>query len=117
MHNQIVEPGVLEGVVGADSELWAELQHALKQVDARRVDGGQDIAEILRRVHLEGRLIFGKLRDARPCTLGRGAHDAEYSNDLIFVCGAREQRSTGVHFGHDTASRPDIDTRVVGAAT
>ena len=117
MHDQVIEPRVLQGVVGTDSQLRSELKHSLEQVYTCRVDCWEDIAKVLGRIHLEGWLIFGQLRNARPGSLCRGAHDTEYPNNLVFVCGAGEQGSSGVHFCHDAASRPDIDARVVGAAS
>lgn len=88
MHDQVVEPRVLQGVVSTDSKLRSELQHSLEQIYACRVDGGEDVAKVLGGIHLEGWLIFGQLRDARPGSLCRGAHDAEYPDNLVFVCGA-----------------------------
>lgn len=29
VHDQIIEPGVLEGIMSADSQLWANLEHPL----------------------------------------------------------------------------------------
>jgi len=60
-------------------------------------------------------LVFGELADAGPGALAGRAHDAEDFLELVFVCGAREERAACVHFGHDTAGGPDVDAGVVGA--
>ena len=64
---------------------------------------------------MEVRFVFGELADAGPGTLAGGAHDAEDLLQLVFVGGAGEEGTTGVHFGHDAAGGPDVDGGVVGA--
>lgn len=113
---EFVEPGVLEGLGGADAELRSQLQHLLQEVDPDRVDHGQDLAEVLRRVHLEGGLVVGELGDARPGPLGRRAHYTENAGDLVFVGGAGKQGPAGVHLRHDATCRPDVDACIVCSA-
>lgn len=76
----------------------------------------KNVAQILRRVHLEGRLVLGKLSDTGPSTLGRSSHYAEDPHNLVFVCGSGEQRPSSVHLGHDAACRPYVDACVVCSA-
>lgn len=115
-HGELGEPGVLEGVVGADAVLGAQDEHALQQVDAELVDLGQDGAQVLGGVHLDVGLVLGELGDAGPGALGGRAHDAEDADDLVLVGGAGEQRPPRVHLGHDAARRPDVDAGVVRPA-
>lgn len=115
--DQVAEPVVLEGVGRADTELRSELQHLLQQVDARRIDHGQDLTEVLGGVHLEVWLVLGELGDAGPCPLGRGAHDPEDARDLVLVGRAREQWPARVHLRHDAASGPDVYACVVCPAS
>lgn len=63
---------------------------------------------------MKGGLVLGKLRDARPRSLARSAHEPEDFLQFILVGGAREERTSGVHFCHDAARGPDINAGVVG---
>lgn len=103
--------------MGADAELWSQLEHPLEQVNATRVDCVEDASQILRGVHLERGLVLRQLRNARPCAFRGRAHDAEYPNNLIFVGGAGEQGSAGIHFSHDAPRRPDVNTRIISPTT
>lgn len=116
LHDDVVEPRVFQCFVCADAQLGPQLQHALKQVDASRIDLWQDLPEILRRVEAEGGLVLGKLGNAGPRAFGRRPHDAEYPGELILVGRAGEQRPAGVHLSHDAARRPNVDARIVGPA-
>ena len=55
--------------------------------------------------------------DAWPGALRGRAHDAEDAHKLVFVRGAGEERTTGVHLCHDTACGPDVDAGIVGSAS
>lgn len=77
MHNQIIEPRVLQRIMSTDTQLRTQLQHSLQQINSRRINRGQDITQILGGIHLEIGLILGQLRNARPRTLRRRTHDSE----------------------------------------
>lgn len=64
---------------------------------------------------MEIRFVFGELAYSRPRAFRGRAHDSEDFLQLVFVCGAGEEWATRVHFGHDAAGGPDIDTGVIGA--
>lgn len=116
VHHKVVEPNVLKGIMGTDPQLWSKLQHSLQQIDTVGVNRREDVSKILSGVHMECGLVLGELGDAWPGTLCRCSHDAENADDLVFVCGSGEQRSTGKHLGHDAARGPDVDTGVVCSA-
>lgn len=101
--------------MGANPQLRTQLQHALQQVNATRVDLRQDGTQVLRVEDLQVRLVLGKLADAWPRALGGSAHDAEDTDQLVLVGGAGEQRAARVHLRHDAAGGPDVDAGVVGA--
>lgn len=112
---QIREPRVLQRIMGANPQLRTQLQHALQQINATRVDLRQDGAQVLRVEDLEVRLVLRELADTRPRALRRRAHDAEDANQLVLIGGAGEQRTARVHLRHDAAGGPDVDAGVVGA--
>lgn len=116
-HQQVVEPVVLQGVVGRDTELGAQLQHVLEEFNSGWVDLRQNIGEGLRRVHLPVGLVLGILRQTGPGPLGRRAHDAEDADELVLVGRSGEQGSACVHLGHDAPGRPDVDAGVVRPAS
>lgn len=77
----------------------------------------EDVAQILGCIHLKTGLVLWVLRDAWPGAFRGRSHDAEYSDDLVLVGGPGEERPTSVHFGHDAASGPYVDTRIVRSAS
>ena len=93
------------------------MKHSLQKINPGGINRLQYITQVLRCIHLEGRLVLGKLGDARPCTFGGCAHDSEYPGDLVLVCCPWEKWASGIHLCHDTSSRPDVDASVVGATT
>lgn len=101
LHVNVREPGVLQGLSGADTQFGAELKHSLKQVNASVIDGVKNAPKILGGVHLEGGLVLRELRDARPSALSRGAHNAEDADDLVLVGRAWEEGAASVHLSHD----------------
>lgn len=66
---------------------------------------------------MPSRFIFRKGSDARPGALARRAHETEDFLKLVFVGGAGEEGTAGVHFRHDAAGGPDVDAGVVGPGT
>lgn len=117
LHKDIVEPRVLQCIVRTDTHLGTQLQHPAQKVYAGSVDLGENVAEILSGVRVERLLVLGELREPRPCTLRRCAHDPEDANDLVLVGCAREQRPTGKHLCHDASGRPYVYACVVRPAT
>ena len=103
-------------LLGRDTHLRPQLQHATQQVEPERVDLGENQAQVLCGVDVGIGLVFGELGDARPGTLRGRSHQAEDFLELVFVGCAGEEGSAGVHFGHDAASGPDVDAGIVGAA-
>lgn len=77
----------------------------------------EDVAQVLRRIHLERRFIFWELCDTRPGALSRGAHYTEYSDNLVLIRSSREEGSSGIHLSHDTARGPYVNASVVRSAT
>lgn len=102
--------------MSADPQLWSQLQHALQEIEADRVDLRENHAQVLGGVHLEVLLVLRVLGDPRPGALRRRAHDAEDPDELVFVRRAGEEGPPGVHLGHDAAGGPDVDAGVVRAA-
>ena len=113
MHHKITEPRMLQSFMSTDAQLRSQLKHALQQVNTSWVNGVKDVAQILCGIHLKCRFVFRKLSDPRPSTFSRSPHDPKYANNLVFVRGSRKQRSSGIHFSHDTASRPNVNARIV----
>lgn len=66
---------------------------------------------------MPSRFVFGKGGDPGPRTLAGGAHEAKDFLELVFVGGAWEEGTAGVHFSHDAAGGPDVDAGVVGSGT
>lgn len=77
----------------------------------------KDHPKILRGIDMEIALVLRELGNARPRSLGRSAHEPEDFLQLILVGSSREKRASSVHFGHDAASRPNIDACVVRPAS
>uniref|UniRef100_A0A1Y1KSA0 Uncharacterized protein n=1 Tax=Photinus pyralis TaxID=7054 RepID=A0A1Y1KSA0_PHOPY len=116
MHDQIIKPRVLKSVMGTNSQFRTQLQHSLQQVDPHRVDGLEDVTEVLSGIHLEGRLIVWKLCDAGPSALSGRAHNAEYPDNLVLVGSAWEERAAGIHLSHDAPCGPYVDAGVIRPA-
>ena len=58
---QIPEPGVLEGVFGADAHLWSELQHSPQEIESLLVDLWEYRSEVLCGINVEVGLVFWEL--------------------------------------------------------
>ncbi len=112
---EIIEPRMLQRIMGTDSQLGPQLQHSLQQINTARIDLREDLPQVLCSIHLEVLLVFGELGDPWPGAFRWSAHNAEDTDELVFVGGAGEERASGVHFCHDAAGGPDIDAGVVGA--
>lgn len=104
LKDDVIEPWVLQSIVSADAKLRPNLEHALNQIDAGGINGVKNAPQILGSVHVERGLVLWQLRDSRPRTLRGSAHDAEYPDNLVFVCRTGEQWSSRVHFSHDASS-------------
>jgi len=115
--NQVRKPSMLQGIMSTNPQLWAHLQHPLKQINSQWVNLWQDNAQILCGIHLEVLLVFAVLRDIWPGTFGRRAHDAENAHELILVRRSGEEWPSSVHLGHHTTCRPYVDAGVVGAGS
>lgn len=98
-----------------DTVLGTQYKHPLEKINAQLIDLRQDCLQVLRCIHLEVWLVFGELGNARPRSFGGRAHDAEDADDLVLVGRAGEERSTGVHLGHDASGGPDVDAGIVGS--
>lgn len=75
----------------------------------------EDITQVLRRIHLECRLILGKLGDSRPSALSWSSHNAKDPHDLVLIRGSRKQGPSSVHLSHYTACRPYVDACIVSS--
>lgn len=93
------------------------LEHSVQEVHSPRVDHGQDVRHVLGFVSGKVEFEAGQGGHAGPSLLLGGSHDSEYLEQLVLVGCSGEQRSSGVHLGHDATGRPEVDGCAVVGGT
>lgn len=104
---------VHEGPFGADSDSRVVGKQLLQEVDAWRVELGDDGGQVLLFPLGEGLLVVAHVLDLGPHLLGGRAEHLEDLEDLVDLRVAGEQGLALRHFGENAPDGPHVDARGV----